>query len=179
MKRMLFQFTRKKYFLMYVFVVVIGLCELHAQSTSIGNVGAGVGLSYGGIGARFTYTPISELGLFGSWGYNLNELGYNFGLQLHIPSEKRLSFYATGMYGYNTVLIVDAIVMESKTTYYGISTGVGAEFKFKGKSFLSAEVLVPFRSQVYKKAIDDLEAIDYKITEPFPIAICIGYHLRF
>ena len=179
MKRMLPQFRWKKCFLMLVISIVVGISILHGQSSSFGNIGVGGGISYGGIGARFTYMPNEILGLFGSLGYNLDELGYNVGAQFHVPSKKKLSVYITGMYGYNTVLIVDAIIMETKTTYFGFTTGLGCEFRLKEKSFLSAEVLLPFRPQSYKDAVDDLKSINYEIKEPLPLLFCIGYHFKF
>jgi hypothetical protein len=178
MKRMLFQFPLKKCVLIFVVSILLGISQLHGQSRSCFDIGLGGGLSYGGLGARFTFMPIEKIGLFGSLGYNLNALGYNLGVQLHIPSQKKLSAYITGMYGYNTVLIVDAIEMESKTTYFGFSAGIGAEFKIKEKSFLCAEILIPFRPQAYKDAVDDLESINYEIKNPLPVGFCIGYHLK-
>jgi hypothetical protein len=179
MKRLLSQYLQKKFVLLALVFLVPGISVSHGQSSGIGDIGVGGGLSYGGLGARFTYRPIEKIGLFGSLGYNLDALGYNLGVQLHVPSQKKLSVYITGMYGYNTVLIVEAINMKSKTTYFGFSTGVGVEFKLKEKSFLCAEVLVPFRPQVYKDAVDDLESISFEIKEPLPVAFCIGYHLKF
>ncbi|MBN2595390.1 hypothetical protein [Labilibaculum sp.] len=164
---------------MFVVSMLLGVSVSHGQSSTYGDIGVGGGLSYGGLGARFTYKPINQIGLFGSLGYNLDAQGYNMGVQFHLPSQKRLSAYLTGMYGYNTVLIVDAIAMESKTTYYGFSTGLGVEFKLKEKSFLCAEVLLPFRPQVYKDAVDDLEMIGYEIKDPLPVLFSIGYHLKF
>jgi hypothetical protein len=152
---------------------------LHGQSFSHGDIGLGGGLSYGGLGARLTYKPIEKLGLFGSLGYNLDALGYNLGVQFHLPSQKKVGAYITGMYGYNTVLIVEAIDMTSKTTYFGFSTGVGVVFKLKEKSFLCAEVLVPFRPQAYKDAVDDLGSINYEIKDPLPVVFSIGYHIKF
>ena len=178
MNRLLSHFPRKRYVMIFVVVLVLGFSVLHGQSSGYGNIGVGGGLSYGGLGARFTCLPIEKLGLFGSIGYNLDALGYNLGVQFHVTSPKKLSAYIAGMYGYNTVLRVDAIVMESKTTYFGFSTGVGFEFKLQEKSFLCAEVLVPFRPQAYKDAIDDLESISYEIKDPLPVVFCIGYHLK-
>lgn len=179
MKRTLSQFLWKNGVLMFAVSMLLGISELHGQSSNHGDIGVGGGLSYGGLGARFTYKPIDQLGLFGSLGYNLDAQGYNMGVQFHLPSKKKLSTYITGMYGYNTVLIVDAIAKESKTTYFGFSTGLGVEFRLKEKSFLCAEVLVPFRPQIYKDAVDDLESINYKIKDPLPVAFSIGYHLKF
>ncbi|WP_163711398.1 hypothetical protein [Mangrovibacterium lignilyticum] len=179
MKRILTQFSLKKRVLMFVVVMVLGVSVLQGQPASYGDIGVGAGLSYGGLGTRLTYKPIEQLGLFGSLGYNFDALGYNVGAQVQVLSQKKLSAYLTGMYGYNGVLIVDAIGMKTKTTYFGFSTGVGAAFKLKEKSFLCAEILVPFRPQVFNDAVDDLKLIGYDIKEPLPIAICIGYHFKF
>jgi hypothetical protein len=162
-----------------VMALVMCLPMVQAQSSFNGSIGIGGGLSYGGLGAQINYHPIEKMSVFGGLGYNLNALGYNLGLQLHVISPKRLNPYITAMYGYNTVLLVDAITMESKTTYFGFSTGVGVEFKLKDKSFLSAEILLPFRPQAYKKAVDDLQSIGYEIKDPMPVTFSIGYHIRF
>ena len=116
--------------------MLLFISVLHGQSSSHGDIGLGGGLSYGGLGARLTYMPIEKLGLFGSLGYNLDALGYNLGVQFHLPSQKKLNAYFTGMYGYNTVLIVEAATMKSRTTYFGFSPGAGLQFKLNEKTFL-------------------------------------------
>ncbi len=178
MKGILTQLQKKRCILTFFISVFLSISITQGQNNTIGNIGVGGGLSFGGIGARLTYTPIEKLGLFGALGYNLDALGYNLGAQFHLTPKKKIHFYLTGMYGYNTVLIVDAINTKSKTTYYGISAGVGIEFKFTEKSFLSAEVLLPIRPQVYKDAVDDLKSINYEITNPWPVVFCIGYHIK-
>jgi len=165
--------------LMLFFSLILSITVLHGQHKTRANIGAGGGLSYGGFGARFTYLPVRQFGLFGSLGYNLDALGYNLGVQLHIPSQKRVSFYLTGMYGYNAVLRVEAPYTTSKTTYYGISAGPGIQFGLTDRSFLSGEVLWPFRPHVYQDALDDLKSINYDVKEAFPVAFCIGYHFKF
>lgn len=180
MKRTLLQHPQIKRITMLIVVFTVKISLLYGQPSGYGDIGVGAGLSYGGFGARFTYMPVEELGLFGSLGYNLDALGYNLGVQFHVLSQKKLGAYLTGMYGYNTVLIVDALVMESKTTFFGFSTGVGFEYRIKEKSFLSTEVLVPFRPQAYKDAVDDLESVSFEMKDSLlPVAICIGYHLKF
>jgi len=168
-----------KCFLMLFFYIVFGISILHGQHPTRVNIGAGAGLSYGGFGARLTYLPVKHIGVFSSLGYNLNALGYNLGIQFHIPSEKKVSLYFAGMYGYNTVLIIDALYSTSKTTYYGISAGTGVQFRITERSFLSGEVLWPFRPQVYKDALDDLKSINYDVKDALPVAFCIGYHFKF
>ncbi len=173
------QLTLIKNITTFTMIIMLDIPLLFGQSSHHGDIGAGAGLSYGGFGTRLTYRPVEQLGVFGSLGYNLDALGYNLGVQYHVPSQKRLSPYLTAMYGYNVVLIVDAMVMETKTTYFGFSAGVGVEFKLKEKSFLSAELLVPFRPQSYKDAVDDLESMEYDIKDPLPVAFSVGYHLKF
>lgn len=154
-----------------------GVPEVYGQHKSSFNIGAGGGLSYGGFGVRLTYTPLQALGLFGALGYNLDAAGYNLGIQAHLPSSKKIGVYATGMYGYNTVLIVEAPTIKTRTTYYGFSAGLGLKLTLAEKSFLSAEILLPFRPEAYHSAIDDLESIGYDIRDPWPLAFCIGYHI--
>lgn len=158
---------------------ILNISILYGQHPTMANIGAGGGLSYGGFGARLTYLPVRQFGFFGSLGYNLDALGYNLGVQFHLPSEKRVSFYLTGMYGYNAVLIVEALYATTKTTYYGISAGAGVQFRLTEKSFLSGEVLIPFRPQVYRDALDDLKSINYDVKDALPVAFCIGYHFKF
>ena len=179
MKWISYQHRETKWILMFFVTIVLGLTGLHGQHSSSWNIGAGAGLSYGGFGGRLTYMPIKNLGLFGSLGYNLDAFGYNLGAQFHIPSKKKVSAYFTGMYGYNTVLIVEAIATKTKTTYYGFSTGIGVQFKLEEKSFLCAELLLPFRPQAYKNALDDLELLGYDIKDALPLAFAVGYHFRF
>jgi hypothetical protein len=167
------------WFLMLFFCTFLSISTLHGQHKTRANIGAGGGLSYGGFGARLTYLPVKQIGLFGSLGYNLDALGYNLGVQVHLPTEKRVSFYLTGMYGYNAVMKVEAPATTGKTTYYGISTGPGFEFGLNERSFLAAEVLWPFRPQVYRDALDDLKSINYDVKGAFPVAFCIGYHFKF
>ena len=151
--------------------------QTNAQPSNKANIGFGMGIDYGGFGSRVSYLPIDKIGLFGSVGYNLNSVGYNLGAQLRFPSKKSITFYFTGMYGYNAVVIVKQL--ESKTTYYGLSAGTGLEFNFKNKkSFLSTELLVPFRPKAYHNGVNALKSIGYQV-KAFPIAISIGYHIKF
>lgn len=179
MTRFLSQLLRKYHFLMCVIAMFLGFSTVHAQSSFHGDVGVGGGLSYGGFGTHLSYRPFEKLGVFGSLGYNLDGLGYNVGLKYLLTSPKKLSPYLTGMYGYNTVLLVETLTMESKTTYFGFSTGVGVEFRLNEKSFLSTEVLVPFRPQAYNDAVNDLQSIGYEIKDLLPVTFCIGYHFKF
>ncbi|MCU4162855.1 hypothetical protein [Carboxylicivirga caseinilyticus] len=179
MKRSLFKFQHKRFIIRLLLIAFLTPTLLTAQTSIKGDIGVGGGISYGGIGAQLTYRPIETVGIFGSLGYNLDGVCYNLGVKLNFKSDKKINPYLTGMYGYNTVLIIDAESMETRTTYYGISTGLGTTFRLKEKSFLSFEVLLPIRPKVYKDAVDDLELVGFEIKDPLPVAVCIGYHIKF
>nr|WP_321411782.1 hypothetical protein [uncultured Carboxylicivirga sp.] len=179
MKRSLTKFRHKRLIPFLLLIAFLTPTLLPAQTSIKGDMGIGGGISYGGIGAQLTYRPIETLGIFGSLGYNLDAVGYNLGVKLNLKSDKKLNPYITGMYGYNTVLIIDAESMETRTTYYGISTGLGTTFQLKEKSFLSCEVLLPIRPKVYKDAVNDLELVGFEIKDPLPVAVSIGYHIKF
>jgi hypothetical protein len=83
------------------------------------------------------------------------------------------------MYGYNAVLIVKGNVT-SKTTYYGPSVGAGLVLKSKTseRSFLSFELILPFRIKAFHNAIDDFKLMGYDVKELLPVAFSIGYHIK-
>ncbi len=152
----------------------------YAQDSSKGNAGFGFGISYGGIGTKFTYLPSEKFGLFAGLGYNLNNLGYNLGAQLKFPSEKRANFYLTGMYGYNAVLIVTGSV-DVKKTYYGPTFGVGIDLKSRTntRNFWAFEFLVPIRDSQLTNDINALKSVGATVSDPLPIAFSVGYHIKF
>lgn len=167
----------RKFIIGTILLFLFSIYSSLAQETAKLNIGLGMGIDYGGFGTRLTYLPVKQTGLFASVGYNLNSVGYNFGAQFRFPSEKRISCHLTGMYGYNTVLIVESTTI-SKTTYFGPSIGAGMELKFKKetKQFLSFEVLLPFRPQAYQNAVDDLRLIGFEVKDQAPLLFSIGYH---
>jgi len=161
-------------------VFCIGLCPasvLFAQGSGKVNIGAGFGLDYGGFGGRLSYLPIKQLAIFGAAGYNFNGLGHALGLQYHFPSKTKVNAFISAMYGYNAVLIIEE-PEESKTTYYGPTLGTGLQWRFKeeGKSFLSIELLLPFRPQAYEDGVNALEQIGYEVKDPWPVTFSLGYH---
>lgn len=142
------------------------------------NIGLGAGLDYGGFGIRATVKPINRFGLFGAGGYNLDGVGFNLGAQYYFNLGSQ-SFYLTGMYGYNGVIIVTGDI-EDKATYYGVSAGLGYQFVFKHArgSTIHFELLLPFRSQAFEDDLDTLKALGAEVRDALPIAISIGYHIR-
>lgn len=142
------------------------------------NIGVGGGLDYGGLGVQTGFRPSERFSLFAGLGYNLDGMGYNIGAQFHFPSEKKLSWYITGMYGYNAVLIVTGDIKREKT-YYGPSAGAGLQLKRGEKGFWNFELLLPFRTSEFQDDIDALDNIGADVTEPLPVAFSVGYHWKF
>jgi hypothetical protein len=168
--------------LLIVFLVISVLFHVDSLGQLSGklNVGVGAGLDYGGFGAQISYLPLDRFDLFGGFGYNLNSLGYNFGVKLRFPTERRINWHLNAMYGYNAVLIVKGMTSD-KTTYYGPSVGAGMIFKSRSpkKSFFSFEIILPVRPEAFHDVIYDLKLIGYDVREPLPVAFSFGYHFLF
>jgi hypothetical protein len=152
-----------------------------AESESKFNIGLGIGLDYGGIGGRITFTPIKQVGIFAGVGYPLVDFGYNVGAQGRFLPDGRVCPTFAVMYGYNGVIKVQGASQYDKI-YYGVSISGGIELHFGGRAnFMNIELVVPFRSQAFHDDWDSLKnnsSIDIQ-SEPLPVAISIGYHFAF
>ena len=153
-----------------------------ATEPSRGDFGIGLGLDYGAFGGRFAFRPAPSFGLFVGLGYNLDGLGYNFGASWRMSPEKKTVPYLSAMYGYNGVIVIDGASQYNKT-YYGPSVGFGLEFHSRKKpaNYFNLEIILPFRPSEFT---DDLNAIKnnpmFKLqSEPWPVAISLGYHWGF
>ncbi len=83
--------------------------------------GYGLGIDYGGIGARFTYLPLKQIGVFAAIGFNFLNFGYNAGLVYRItPNKKRLCPYANFFYGYNALIKIKWTISNKANGYMGI-----------------------------------------------------------
>lgn len=171
-----------------IFIIVLAMAmtilvygQENTPAVSKMNLGLGFGLDYGGFGARFTYLPVEKLGVFGALGYNLDGAGFNGGLTYRVSPSKNICPTISAMYGYNAVIIIEGAEAYNGT-YYGPSIGAGIEWKLgNGKSFWTAELLVPFRSTHFNDdwdAIKDNPNIKVK-SDILPIAISVGYHFTF
>ena len=142
-------------------------------------IGLGVGLEYGGIGARVVLFTSNHVDLFGGVGYNLDGVGFNGGLSYRFKPGEKIVPYFSGMYGYNAVIVVDGLEEYNKT-YYGPSIGFGVEIhkKKKKKNYFNLELVVPFRSSDFRNDWDLLKS-DPRIdvtSEAWPLMISVGYH---
>lgn len=150
------------------------------------DLGAGIGLDYGGLmGLQLGYCPITHLLIFASGGYHLIELGWEVGIKGIYPANTiRHVFRAYGkvMYGNNSVIYVDGLDEYNKT-YRGVTPGLGVQIRFgkmKNNGF-DFDLNIPIRSQAYK---DDYERMKNDprvevLSDPLPVAISFGYHHEF
>ena len=151
-----------------------------AEEESKANLGFGLGVSYGGIGARLSFLPVDQLALFAAGGYNLDGLGYNLGAEVRLLPGKKVVPVLLAMYGYNGVIVVQGAEHYNKT-YYGPTIGGGVEIHNRnGQNFFTLELLVPFRPSEFQDDIDALKNDpSIEITGPWPIAFSFGYHIKF
>ena len=96
------------------------------EEVSKGNFGLGIGLNYGGLGARVEFLPVKNFALFAAAGFNFHKLGYNFGLIGRLLPDKKVCPVLEAMYGYNGVIVVIGADQYNKT-YYGPT--IGGELK--------------------------------------------------
>lgn len=155
----------------------IHLSSQQGQAT----LGVGVGLPYGGFGARFGVNLVDHLNLFGSLGYQLAGVGYNIGLLKDINSGNMVQFYFLAMYGTNAGIKVKGL-SEYNKVYSGATFGVGTKFnsrRYEG-NYWDVGLLVPLRSSKFK---DDELAVenDPRITtytRPWQVLITVGYNFN-
>jgi hypothetical protein len=167
--------------LLCVLCLVVAAQVSAQDDTSKGDVGIGLGIDYGAFGGRFAYRPTPKVALLAGLGYNLNGLGYNFGGAFRMNTTKRTVPYFSALYGYNAVIVVEGM-SELNKTYYGPSVGFGLEFHSrKASNYFNLEIFVPFRSSEFTNdlnAIKNNPMINLR-SEPWPIAISLGYHWGF
>lgn len=142
------------------------------------SAGVGIGLDYGGIGARLTFAPVKYVALFGALGYNLNGAGYNGGAVIRILPESMVCPFISAMYGYNAVIIIDGWKEKNKT-YYGYSVGTGIELRRPSGNYWNFEMLIPARSKEFKDDYDELDRNpDVEMPDALPIQVSVGYHFK-
>jgi len=142
--------------------------------------GLGLGLDYGGFGAKIEYLPIEEIGVFAGLGYNLEEAGWNVGVSYKLKLSERVSLNPLVMYGYNGVLKVDG-APEYDMVSYGTTFGANVDiYVGNGRNKVSVGLYVPVRSKKFMDnydAVKDDSYIEMK-NELLPIAIGIGYNWK-
>lgn len=123
--------------------------------------------------------PFKYGGIFGGGGFNLDKLAYNYGAFLRTSPENFVSYFVTGMYGYNGVIIIPDFPQYNRTTI-GTSFGAGFEINFKNDSRVQFSVLVPVRSNGFMDYYQSL-VNNPMFEESFPllpITISLGFKGR-
>jgi hypothetical protein len=173
-----------------VLMILVSAFPFTARSQDISSeiildesIGFGLGLDYGGIGAKFMAPVAKNISIMAGVGYNLNDVGFNAGVTYYplTPSlEKIIRPVVIGMYGYNAVILTDSrsspLSIYNKT-YYGPSVGAGVEYHPKSSdgNFFSFEVLFPFRPKKFNDKIDEMDARGVNATV-YPVYVSVGYH---
>lgn len=142
-------------------------------------LGIGIGLPYGGMGGRVEVSPSEMFSGFLALGYNIKGVGVNGGVMYHLPSDSRLKFYGTAMFGYNAVIYVEG-APDFQKSYYGPTIGAGLKW-FGRKTpagYFDFNLLFPFRPSAYYddfETANNVPGIHFNIKPP-PIAFSIGYN---
>lgn len=143
-------------------------------------MGLGLGLDYGGVGAKLEYLPIENVGIFAGLGYNLYSAGFNVGASYKIKAGERVSFNPTAFYGYNGVIKVEG-ASEYDMVSYGVTFGVNIDIHVGKKgNKITAGLFVPIRSKKFSDNYDEVKN-DHRIemeTELIPIAVGVGYNWK-
>lgn len=139
----------------------------------------GLGFDFGGIGAKIELFPIKYAGIFAGGGHNFDNIAYNVGVKVIPFTTKNMGVYLTGMYGYNSVVIVIKAPSYNKTGY-GFSFGVGSEIYLKEGKSLQVGSLIPIRSLPFKNHIESLKKNpNISLTAPvLPFVLTIGLKIR-
>ncbi|MBP6411114.1 MAG: hypothetical protein KA313_08455 [Pseudarcicella sp.] len=147
------------------------------------SLGLGMGLDYGGIGINLLSYFTKNLGAFAGAGYNLADLGYNFGLKIRSnPENNAGSLYTSFMYGYNLVYVIEGAEQLNKV-FYGPSLGIGWDSKYYPGSpgYFTLGIILPFRSKESEEYYNILTSNPniMGLSKPIPIAINFGYRFVF
>ena len=79
--------------------MIAGFGSLYAQENNQVYLGLGMGLDYGGVGAKVEYLPVKNVGVFAGLGFNLLSVGWNVGATYKIMSDKKVSINPMVFYG--------------------------------------------------------------------------------
>lgn len=144
-------------------------------------LGVGLGQDMGGLfGFGITYWPTPWLSGFAGGGWAIVDFSYQTGVQLNLPTEKRVSPFVAGMYGYNGAIHIKNLE-KLDGIYYGPTVGAGILLKQRSnRNYWQFSINVPIRSRQF---LDDWEAIklrpDVEVkADLLPVTLGVGFHLR-
>ena len=148
-----------------------------------GALGLGLGFDYGGIGISYTAYPQANIGIFGSVGYAIAGVGYNFGARFQLTPVNRVTPFVMFMYGYNAAIQVkdyNGPGQNSNKMFYGPTAGIGCDFGLHraGKGYLSVALTIPFRSQDVNDYMNQLSASGVQFNNKLsPVGFSFGYKI--
>jgi len=172
-----------KKLLICVSLLLLG-SSTYAQDNSENNkneiyVGPGIGLDYGGIGAKIEYRPVNQVSVFGGLGYNFVNLGWNVGATYNINISKKFELGPTAMYGYNAALRIEGAPHLDKVSN-GPSFGLSGNVKFNDKGKLNFGLYFPIRSKEFTdhyNMVKNSSYVDMK-NSLSSVTFSIGYNFR-
>lgn len=96
-------------------------------------IGVGLGLDYGGLGAKAEVLPKQWISAFASAGFTSVDMGYNVGLCGHFFTKSHIRPVIFGMYGYNASVYgtfenFNGANRKERRLHFGFTVGTGAEF---------------------------------------------------
>ena len=143
------------------------------------DIGLGLGLDYGMVGAKLNYLLDDNIGVFAGAGTAIAGVGFNLGTYYKLRSQEHRSIpYLIGMYGSNAYIVVEN-ASEYDKVYYGLSGGMGIEIHSRKntKNFWNLALLLRIFSDSYNKDFRDLKNNPNIQTEELSnFTISLGYH---
>lgn len=146
-------------------------------------LGPGMGLDYGGLGARAEFGPVKNCSIIGGIGYNFFNLpGMNAGIRYKLYERKRAVYHIAAIYGYNAVIRIkysnSLQTYVDVQAYYGPSAGAGCDiYDKRKKNKLSVEIWLPFRNSDFRNRHEGLKDMGLKFQpDVLPITFSIGYN---
>lgn len=139
-----------------------------------GNIGAGVGLEYGGLGIRVSGPVTKHFSLLGGVGYNFLDIGVTGGVSYEPFLKGNLRPEIIALVGANAVITDHGdLHPRFSRTYYGPSVGAGVHYYLGANdNFINIKAIFPFTTTHYQDAID--EGNDVKT---IPFYVSVGFHI--
>jgi hypothetical protein len=118
-------------------------------------------------------------GAFAGGGWIYVGGGYNTGVELRVPTVKRISPFVVAMYGFNAVILVENRESYNRI-YYGPTVGTGLMVRqANDRNYWRFSVNLPFRSPKFQEDVDQLKKQYWwaDVRAPLPLTLGIGYHI--
>lgn len=145
-----------------------------------GSVGVGLGLDYGGLGARGSIYLSRHLDIFMAVGYAVVDVGVNAGLVFQIAPKARVHPTVSVMYGYNAAMIGINTTQFDKL-YYGVSAGEGLKVRVARVHNIHLSVILPRRPPELFADMGRIRVTNFVEAPPdvlFSVGVLFGFKNR-